>query len=71
MNDVKEYYLDFNMQKIKGELNTLSKEELVELITKSNDKEPIGIVLNAFSEPFILDKEVWELVEKMKSRLVK
>ena len=49
----------------------MSKEELVELITKSNDKEPIGIVLNAFSEPFILYKEVWKLVEKMKSRLVK
>ena len=49
----------------------MSKEELVELITKSNDKKLIGIVLNAFSEPFILDKEVWKLVEKMKSRLVK
>lgn len=25
----------------------------------------------AFSEPFILDKEVWDIVENMKSRLVK
>lgn len=31
----------------------------------------VGIVLNAFSEPFILDKEVWDIVENMKSRLVK
>ena len=40
-------------------------------LARNNDKEPVGIVLNAFSEPFILDKEVWDIVENMKSRLVK
>ena len=38
-------------------------------LARNNDKKPVGIVLNAFSEPFILDKEVWDIVEKMKSRL--
>ena len=40
-------------------------------LARNNDKEPVGIVLNAFSESFILDKEVWDIVENMKSRLVK
>ena len=40
-------------------------------LAKNNDKKPVGIVLNAFSEPFILDKEVWDIVENMKSRLIK
>ena len=40
-------------------------------LARNNDKKPVGIVLNAFSEPFILDKEVWDIVENMKSRLVK
>lgn len=38
-------------------------------LARNNDKKPVGIVLNAFSEPFILDKEVWDIVAKMKSRL--
>ena len=40
-------------------------------LARNNNKNPVGIVLNAFSEPFILDKEIWGLVENMKSRLVK
>lgn len=40
-------------------------------LARNNDKKPVGIVLNAFSEPFILDKEIWDIVENMKSRLVK
>lgn len=40
-------------------------------LARNNNKNPVGIVLNAFSEPFILDKEIWNLVENMKSRLVK
>ena len=40
-------------------------------LARNNDKKPVGIVLNAFSVPFILDKEVWDIVENMKSRLVK
>jgi hypothetical protein len=38
-------------------------------LARNNEKAPIGIVLNAFSQPFILDKEVWDIVEKMKSRI--
>ena len=40
-------------------------------LARNNDKKPVGIVLNAFIEPFILDKEIWDIVENMKSRLVK
>lgn len=39
-------------------------------LARNNDKEPIGIVLNAFTEPFILDKMIWDIVENMKSRIV-
>lgn len=39
-------------------------------LARNNEKEPVGIVLNAFSEPFVLDKEIWDLVEDMKSRIV-
>jgi hypothetical protein len=38
-------------------------------LARNNEKDPMGIVLNAFSQPFILDKEVWDIVEKMKSRI--
>jgi hypothetical protein len=33
------------------------------------EKDLSGIVINAFSEPFELDKEIWDIVLKMKSRL--
>ena len=35
----------------------------------NNDRELAGIVVNAFSESFILDKELWDIVANMKSRL--
>ena len=35
----------------------------------NNEKDLAGIVINAFSEPFELYKEIWNLVEKMKSRI--
>ncbi len=38
-------------------------------LAKSNDKDVSGVVLNPFSEPFVLDKKLWELVESMRSRL--
>lgn len=38
-------------------------------LARNNEKEPIGIVLNAFSEPFILDKGLWDILENMKSRI--
>ena len=39
------------------------------VLAKNNDKDLAGIVVNAFSEPFILDREIWDIVENMKSRL--
>ena len=39
-------------------------------LARNNEKEPVGIVLNAFSEPFILDKQLYDIVEQMKSRIV-
>ena len=38
-------------------------------LARNNEKKPVGIVLNAFSEPFVLEKEIWDIVEKMKSRI--
>ncbi len=35
----------------------------------NNDRELAGIVINAFTEPFVLDKEIWDIVTKMKSRI--
>ncbi len=39
-------------------------------LARNNEKKVAGIVLNAFSEPFVLDAQIWDLVEKMKSRIV-
>lgn len=43
------------------------QKHILEIIplARNNEKEPIGIVLNAFSESFILDKEFWDILEKM------
>lgn len=38
-------------------------------LAKNNDKELAGIVLNAFTEPFVLDAKIWDIVENMKSRI--
>ena len=35
----------------------------------NNDRELKGVVLNAFSEPFVLDKEIFDIVQNMKSRI--
>jgi hypothetical protein len=42
--------------------------EVIQL-ARNNEKAPCGIVLNAFSQPFILDQEGWSIVEKMDSRI--
>ena len=39
------------------------------VLAKNNEKELAGVVVNAFSEPFILDRQIWDIVENMKSRL--
>ena len=38
-------------------------------LAKNNEKELAGIVLNAFTEPFVLDAKIWDIVENMKSRI--
>ena len=38
-------------------------------IARGNDRPLAGIVLNAFTNPFVLDAQVWDIVENMKSRL--
>lgn len=38
-------------------------------LAKNNDKKPSGIVLNAFSDPFVLEASIYDVFEKMKSRL--
>lgn len=40
-------------------------------IARNNEKKVSGIVLNAFTEPFVLDAEIFDMVENMKSRLEK
>ncbi|MEA4923506.1 MAG: SseB family protein [Eubacteriaceae bacterium] len=68
------YFPMFSTVKAMGDYgNDFSKiqKHMLEVITmaKTNAKEPVGIVLNAFSEPFVLDKEIWDIVEKMGSRI--
>lgn len=35
----------------------------------NNERNVAGIVLNAFSEPFVLDREIFDIVQNMKSRI--
>ena len=39
------------------------------MLAKNNKKDLAGIVINAFSEPFVLNKELWDFVEKMESQI--
>ena len=39
------------------------------VLANNNERELVGIVINAFSEPYILDKELWNLFEKMDSQI--
>ena len=39
-------------------------------LARNNEKNVAGIVINAFTEPWVLDSEIFDLVENMKSRLV-
>lgn len=37
------------------------------ILAKNNDRDVAGIVINAFSEPFVIDKELFELIEGIES----
>lgn len=54
-----------------GEHFSKIQKPLLEVIpmARNNEKNVSGIVLNAFTEPFVLDAEIYDIVEKMKSRL--
>lgn len=39
-------------------------------LARNNEKNVSGIVINAFTEPWVLDKALFEVVKKMKTRLV-
>lgn len=47
------------------------QKHIMEVIpmARNNDKKIAGILLNAFTEPFVLDAEIFDIVENMKSRL--
>ena len=40
-------------------------------LARNNEKDLSGIVINAFSKPFVLEKTIFDMVEKMKSRIEK
>ena len=37
--------------------------------TMNNEKNVVGIVINAFSEPFVLERSLFDMIKKMKSRI--
>ena len=64
----------FTTEEAMGEYgNHFSKvrKHMLEVIplARSNEKDLSGIVLNAFTEPFVLDRQIWDIVEKMKSSI--
>lgn len=51
--------------------NSFSKipTSIIDIIqmARNSDKELVGVVINAFSEPFILNTNAWEILEQMES----
>ena len=39
------------------------------ILARNNEKDVAGIVINAFSEPFVINKELFELIEGMESSI--
>ena len=73
-NGDKFFFPIFSSEEEMGELSKgFSKVEkhMLEVIplARNNEKKPAGIVLNAFTEPFLLDAEIFDIVENMKSRI--
>ena len=54
-----------------GEHFSKVQKQILEVIpmARNSEKNVAGIVLNAFSESFILDAELFDMIENMKSRL--
>lgn len=69
------YFPIFSTEEAMGEYGegfSKVQKHILEVIAlaRNNDRDLAGIVLNAFSESFVLDKEIWEIVENMKSRII-
>lgn len=56
-----------------GEHFSKVQKHILEVIpmARDNEKNVSGIVLNPFTEPFVLDAEIFDMVENMKTRLEK
>jgi hypothetical protein len=54
-----------------GENFSKVQKHMLEAISlaRKNEKDLAGIVLNAFTEPFVLDAKIWDIVENMKSKI--
>ena len=54
-----------------GEHFSKVQKHMLEVIplARNNEKKPVGIVLNAFGDAFILEDKIWDVVENMKSRI--
>lgn len=39
------------------------------ILAKNNDRDVAGIVINAFSEPFVIDKELFDLIQEIESSI--
>ena len=68
------FFPAFSTEKAMGEYGeNFSKvqKHMLEVIplARNNEKKPVGIVENAFTEPFVLDSQIWDPVERMKSRI--
>jgi hypothetical protein len=73
-NGEKFFFPVFTTAEEKGEYgNNFSKLERHFLdaanLAKNNEKNVTGIVINAFSEPFVIPKEMFELIANMESSL--
>ena len=68
------FFLVFSAEEEMGEygdgFSNVGKSFLEALtLAKNNNNELSGIVVNAFTEPFVVDRELWDVVENMKSCL--
>ena len=54
-----------------GERFSKVRKHILETIplVRNNHKKIAGIIVNAFSEPFVLDARIFDIVEQLKSRL--
>lgn len=60
------------MRKYEENLSEVQKHFLETILLAENNKKNVAsIVVNAFSKPFVLKKEMFALVEEMESRIKK